>query len=76
MTHENDDTIQFSHVHNGVTHTPENYRIEYTTEYDENIDIIKLNPTGNKICGECFENEVYNNIVITYDNVYDYDIEE
>ena len=68
--YENNDTVPFSHIHNGETHIPEYYRFEYTTGYNERYDFISLTSTGNKICGKCYDEGLYNNVIMTYDNVH------
>lgn len=67
VTHENTDS-SFTHTVDGETHIPSYYRYEYTTDYDEQTDLILLHSTGNKICGQCFDEGKYDNVIITYDN--------
>ena len=66
MVHEN--TENFSHVHDGETHIPEKIRYEYTSEYDSKTDHIKLTPTGNFICDDCYNEGLYDKTVVAYDN--------
>lgn len=67
MKHDNSDS-SYSHTEGKDTHVPSYYRNEYTTDYDSTSDMITLHPTGNKICGQCFDEGKYSTIVITYDN--------
>ena len=67
MEHENTDG-SVTHTENGESHVPSHYRLEYTTSYDEATDTIVLHPTGNKICGQCFDEGKYSDIRVTYDN--------
>lgn len=69
---ENDNTDgSYSHTDGGETHIPEHYHLEYTTDYDVDTDSIVLHPTGNKICGDCFDAGKYSNKIVTYDNNYE-----
>ncbi len=67
VTHDNSDA-SFTHTEGSETHIPDTYRLEYTTSYDEISGLINLYPTGKKICGKCFDEGKYNNVIVTYDN--------
>lgn len=67
IKYDNEDS-SFTHTSGSDSHAPTYYRNEYTTSYDEENDIIELHPTGNKICGQCFDEGKYEKVIVTYDN--------
>lgn len=67
IEHSNSDS-SFVHTIGRDSHIPSHYRNEYITHYDAINDLIVLNATGNKVCGQCFNEGIYEGIRITYDN--------
>lgn len=70
VEHENTGDAFVHQVDAENSHVPEYYRYQYLTEYNEDSDYMELHETGELICGKCFDEGLYDDYIITYDNNY------
>ena len=70
VEHENTGNAFVHQVDATNSHVPTYYRYQYLTQYNEELDYMELHETGELICGKCFDEGLYDDYIVTYDNNY------